>query len=180
MRTFKNNAEKNCYYCLTGAPALAQLREPGETRPVYVVEGHSGIWSGKGTPPAIGSRVRCTINKLGPGTVVGYFTEHKFMGVMVELDAATRPDFHRKQNGDDCRALVFGAEIEPIEFHNGINWTQVLTIQKRLSPVLCKGEEKQLTPAQIAKVNAALEQMIRLSLDVYNELELARNLFKTI
>jgi hypothetical protein len=37
-----------------------------------------------------------------------------YLGVMVRLDEATRPDWHKKQNPENQPALAFGAEIMPI------------------------------------------------------------------
>ena len=60
-------------------------------------------------PPAIGSKVQVTMNGLGTGTAVGYFTECNFLGVIVELD--NPPAWYTKQNGTHI-AHVFGLEIK--------------------------------------------------------------------
>lgn len=58
--------------------------------------------------PQIGERVRVTINGLGTGRAFGYFTEHGYLGVMVELDEP--PAWFWKQTGSHI-AHVFGTEI---------------------------------------------------------------------
>lgn len=64
------------------------------------------------TPPPIGTRVLVKFNKLGTGTVQGYFIEHGWVGVHVLPDQ--RPEWHMKQNGPAANYyLVFGIEIAP-------------------------------------------------------------------
>lgn len=70
------------------------------------------LWSGKAIPPAIGARVRVRINNCGPGVVTAYAVYEGYLGLMVQLDDSTRPEWHRKQNPDNPTALVFGAEID--------------------------------------------------------------------
>jgi hypothetical protein len=68
---------------------------------------------GGGWPiPKVGERVAIKINSLGPGIVVGYFTECGFLGVQVRLDRP--PAWRRKQCADSEPALVFGAEMESV------------------------------------------------------------------
>ena len=75
-----------------------------------------GKWSGahKGfpVPPAIGSRV----NLLGTGTVIQYFAEAGWIGLVVAPDEGQRPDWHLRQlRGKPFIGYhVFGAEIAPI------------------------------------------------------------------
>ncbi len=69
------------------------------------------IWSGKkDAPPAIGARVRVTINRFGMGTVESYFVEYSFLGVRVLLDE--QPDWHAEQKPGEPWVLVFGLEIK--------------------------------------------------------------------
>ena len=70
------------------------------------------LWTGKGEPPAVGSRVTVTTNGLGAGTVTGYAVEGGYLGVMVRVDDETRPEWYRKQNPEDKPALAFGTELK--------------------------------------------------------------------
>ncbi|WP_298434959.1 hypothetical protein [Ottowia sp.] len=69
------------------------------------------VWTGLADPPAIGSQVNVRLNRLGPGTVTAYAVHEGYLGVMVRIDDAVRPDWHRQQNPDNAPSLVFGAEI---------------------------------------------------------------------
>jgi hypothetical protein len=82
-------------------------RREGDERPY-----RHALWSGAGEPPAVGSRVIVRINGIGPGTVTGYAVEGGYLGVMVQADEATRPDWHKKQNPSNGPAIVFGAELK--------------------------------------------------------------------
>jgi hypothetical protein len=42
-------------------------------------------WSGSTPLPQIGDETRVTMNNIGPATVVGFFKEEGFVGVMVRL-----------------------------------------------------------------------------------------------
>lgn len=74
-------------------------------------------WSGVCQPPEIGQRVLVTLNGLGHGKVVGYFTAHGWLGVKVQLEDP--PDWWLKQTfrralahgTAGVPARVFGAEI---------------------------------------------------------------------
>jgi hypothetical protein len=76
-------------------------------------------WSGKQPPPARGDRVIVNFNGFGPGEVMGYFTEHGYLGIYVKVDK--HPDWWLKQNKDGKPTLgnpnkyvmVFGVEIGP-------------------------------------------------------------------
>jgi hypothetical protein len=70
-----------------------------------------GEWSGT-FDPEIGNRVEINFNGFGTGMIVSYFCECGYLGVRVKLDK--QPDWHVKQ-GQPPYALVFGAEIKPIE-----------------------------------------------------------------
>ena len=96
----------------TGGPKETPLlpvfkRREGSERPY-----RHALWSGKGEPPAVGSRVTLSINALGAGTVTGYAVEGGYLGVMVRVDDETRPDWHRKQNPENQPSLAFGAELK--------------------------------------------------------------------
>lgn len=80
--------------------------------PVYKAHGHIGKWSGKETPPMIGSRVQINFNQLGSGEVINYFSESGFLGVLVNLDH--EPEWRKKQSAAGKPAMVFGSEISAI------------------------------------------------------------------
>jgi hypothetical protein len=110
--TMSANTVPNAYY-LREAPAyLAPVRNAeGDT----VNYGDVALWSGLADPPAVGTRVRVTMNGLGPGTVRGYFTESGWLGLHVELEAP--PAWWVKQNtgrtGRKRWACLFGVEVAP-------------------------------------------------------------------
>jgi hypothetical protein len=79
-------------------------------------------WSGTIPIPAVGSRVKATMNGWGDCTVIGYFTEGGWIGIRVLPD--TCPDFFLSQNADELKQgdmsilnniCFFGAEIKPSE-----------------------------------------------------------------
>ena len=74
------------------------------------------MWSGAArgipAPPLPGDRVRVRMNGIGPGTVLGRFTEYGYAGLVVLPDDP--PDWYVRQNGAGATAGVFGAEIEPL------------------------------------------------------------------
>jgi len=72
---------------------------------------HVAIWSGAGEPPAVQSKVVVRVNNIGPGTVTGYAVLGGYLGLLVQADEATRPDWHKNQNPGNEPALVFGAEL---------------------------------------------------------------------
>lgn len=73
--------------------------------------GEIALWSGAGDPPAVGDAVVVRMNQCGPGVVTGYLVQAGYLGVLVKLDEATRPDWHRKQHPDNRPSLAFGAEL---------------------------------------------------------------------
>lgn len=74
------------------------------------------MWSGDSDPPEVGARVKVTLNGLGAGEVVGYFTEHGWLGLLVALDEKTRPAWHVKQCGTSPGpSHVFGIEFQAEE-----------------------------------------------------------------
>jgi hypothetical protein len=42
-------------------------------------------WSGDAAPPAVGTKVKVYMNSFGNGTVMGYFAEYGWLGVMVKI-----------------------------------------------------------------------------------------------
>lgn len=86
-------------------------RSGESTFPILVSGELKGRWSNATQLPQIGDRVQVTFNKLGDGTIIAFFEEHGFIGVVVKPDQ--RPDWHVKQNGDTHpNYTVFGAEIK--------------------------------------------------------------------
>lgn len=74
------------------------------------------IWGGKNgvVPPPVGEKINVSMNGLGNGNVVGYFSEESFLGLLVILDNA--PEWFIKQNGDAKKVChVFGPEWKPLE-----------------------------------------------------------------
>jgi len=69
-------------------------------------------WSHGNKPPAVNSRVSCSMN--GPwtgGIVLGYFVEHGYLGIEVDFSEGTYPDYYPKQNGDLRRGCMFGVDL---------------------------------------------------------------------
>lgn len=70
-------------------------------------------WFNSAPPPPIGACVLATFNRLGAGSVVGYFVEDDFLGLLVRLEDP--PAWHVKQNGRDRKAHLFGTEFTPLD-----------------------------------------------------------------
>lgn len=70
----------------------------------------AGLWSGKESIPNIGATITVTINKLGKGTVQGYFVAEGYLGIKVLL--LNPPKWWKQQPSATELAHVFGAEIE--------------------------------------------------------------------
>lgn len=70
-------------------------------------------WFNSAPPPPIGARVLATFNRLGAGSVVGYFVEDNFLGLLVRLEDP--PAWHVEQNGRDRKAHLFGPEFTPLD-----------------------------------------------------------------
>lgn len=68
-------------------------------------------WSGRNAPPAIGAHVKVFMNRLGTGTVVGYFAEYGWLGVLVKPDKP--PKWWRQQNPNATEYHTFGLDLEP-------------------------------------------------------------------
>lgn len=61
-------------------------------------------------PPAIGDRIRVTMNSCGPAIVTGYFVQDGWLGVRCTL--LDPPDWHKRQNnGVATNGHVFGPEF---------------------------------------------------------------------
>lgn len=95
----------------------------GGPKPIYTLpvfkhrEGNErpyrhALWTGKGEPPALGTRVTVTINAIGPGEVTGYAVHGGYLGIMFRADEATRPAWHKEQHPDNQPSLVFGPEFK--------------------------------------------------------------------
>jgi hypothetical protein len=72
-------------------------------------------WSGEDEPPAIGTKIRITMNGIGPAIVRGYFVEYGWLGLLTEV--LSPPDWWIKQNREpgkpDPLGHVFGVEFKP-------------------------------------------------------------------
>ena len=74
-------------------------------------------WSGDNDPPAIGKRVKIYMNNFGTGTVVGYFAEYGWLGVLVKLSKP--PAWWKQQTRDrgadpaKTNGHFFGLDLEP-------------------------------------------------------------------
>jgi hypothetical protein len=67
-------------------------------------------WSGDKPPPAIGEKIKVLCNGLGKGTVLRYFAEYGWLGMIVQFDKP--PKWYRQQNGDKP-GHVFGIDLNP-------------------------------------------------------------------
>src|SRR5689334_11683845 len=70
-------------------------------------------WSGATPPPPIGARVHVAMNAFGPATVVRYYTQHGFLGLVVRPDAL--PAWFKRQSPGTDLIHVFGAELKEEE-----------------------------------------------------------------
>ena len=94
-------------YDLTEFPANAVKVTADNPKP-------EGLKHSFGSIPKIGDAVYVTMNQLGPGIVEGFFVEYDYVGVIVRLNPATDPAWHKKQvkgTWHEGKALVFGAEV---------------------------------------------------------------------
>jgi hypothetical protein len=66
-------------------------------------------WAGAEAPPAIGEKIKITMNGLGTATVVGYFSQDGFLGLRTQLE--TPPAWYLKQNGGNVIGCIFGPEF---------------------------------------------------------------------
>ena len=73
-------------------------------------------WSSDKFPvPAIGTKIKASINGQWEGVVTGYFVEHGYQGIEVDCSKGKRPDFYQKQGGDPKRVLFFGVDLTAVE-----------------------------------------------------------------
>ena len=78
-----------------------------------VVDGGALIWANTLAPPPVGEKVRVSMNGLGTGDVVGYFSLEGYLGLRVKLDSP--PEWYVKQNGSNKVGHIFGPEFKPLE-----------------------------------------------------------------
>lgn len=101
LEGFSYEAPLKGYAKLNELPAYVNFVAGGNDKPIEIK------WSGKQAPPAIGDTVKSRI--VGKGTVVAYFVEHGWLGVLVKPSRA--PAWYTKQNGKGCPAHTFGIEL---------------------------------------------------------------------
>lgn len=71
------------------------------------------IWAGKVPPPPVGEIIRVSMNSLGNGEVVGYFSLEGYLGLLVKL--SNPPEWYVKQNNGNVIGHIFGPEFAPLE-----------------------------------------------------------------
>jgi len=73
-------------------------------------------WSSNTFPvPAIGSKIKATINGKWEGVVTGYFVEHGYQGVEVDCSGGKWPPFYKRNGSDPKRVLFFGVDLTAVE-----------------------------------------------------------------
>ena len=77
------------------------------------VEFESLQWACKKPIPSVGSTVNVKINGIGKSTVLKYFHEHGFLGMIVQPEDP--PAWYIKQNGADEPCHVFPSECEELQ-----------------------------------------------------------------
>jgi hypothetical protein len=72
------------------------------------------IWGGKNgvLPPPVGEKITVTMNGLGNGDVVGYFSQDGYLGLRVQFDSP--PEWYVKQNKGNPVGHIFGPEFKPL------------------------------------------------------------------
>ena len=70
-------------------------------------------WVCKNPIPPVGSKVNVKINGIGESTVLRYFVEYGFIGLLVQ--PTNPPAWYIKQNGADEPCHVFPAECEELQ-----------------------------------------------------------------
>ena len=74
-------------------------------------------WSGDAPPPAIGAKVKVYMNDFGNGTVMGYFAEYGWLGVLVKISKPPKWWVKQTKNrGEDPKATLghfFGIDLQP-------------------------------------------------------------------
>lgn len=100
------------YFIVTPVPLGTKApNSQGLMFPVYLAGETELKWSGKMTLPVIGSEVLVTMNKLGPGEVIGYCASHDWLGLMVKLE--NPPEWWKKQRGRMIEESARAAKIGP-------------------------------------------------------------------
>ena len=77
------------------------------------VEFESLKWVCKEPIPSVGSEVNVKINGIGKSTILRYFHEHGFLGLLVQPQDP--PAWYIKQNGADEPCHVFPSECEELQ-----------------------------------------------------------------
>lgn len=105
------------YQEMTVPPAYKapQYGERGEI--VNGKEGGDPIWANAAPPPAIGTKINVNMNSLGEATVLRYFVEHGYLGLLVQF--SNPPAWYTKQNKGNPPGHIFGPEFKPLEKGNG-------------------------------------------------------------
>lgn len=98
------------YRTYNEVPAYTQAQWDGDK---LLNEDSAIKWSGKVPPPPIDTKVRVTFNKLGTGTVMGYFTEGGWLGLLVKFHKP--PAWYTRQHNGNPLGHVFGVEFELFE-----------------------------------------------------------------
>lgn len=96
----KNTA--SCTYGLADLPSVPEHWQMGMTEPKP-----SLAWSGKMQVPAVGESVYVLLWNYGLAKVTGYFVEHGWVGLHVDLDKPAK----RGPRKGATEALVFGCDL---------------------------------------------------------------------
>lgn len=111
---------KECAYIPQPKPTGGTEKDSeGREFPAYKCDGFPAVmkWSGKKELPAIGAKVKVTMNSLGPAEVVGYYESHGYLGLMVKFE--NPPEWYRRQVKNNIeetnRALKIGPEKAQVE-----------------------------------------------------------------
>jgi hypothetical protein len=74
-------------------------------------------WGGNNPPPPVGAKVKLYLNDFQGGTVVGYFVEHRWLGVLVKISKPPKWWVRQtKARGADPKTTnghFFGVDLEP-------------------------------------------------------------------
>lgn len=97
-----------------GGPQVTVILPKHTRREGYETPHDTALWTGASEPPEVGSRVFLRLNNIGPGVVTGYGVFEGYLGVMVQADEKTRPDWHKYQNPDNPSSVAFGVEIRAL------------------------------------------------------------------
>lgn len=90
----------------TEMPLWADYRLPPLPMPEGMV-----LWAGGNAPPTLGSVVAPTLNGWDgnyKGTVVGYSTDHGWLGIILEME--TRPVWHVREMPNKTQCYFAGNE----------------------------------------------------------------------